>query len=201
MKYMKHNSFTIIYVPGLGVQNDTIRRVALQLWSLIGRVDVIFVPMKWRDPNEQYENKRDRIIQAIQQVASQHSVVLVGESAGGAMTMALLRSFPHKIHTVVTLCGKNQHASRVSSAIYRQNPAFHDAMTAADNAVTHFSHEERTRIITFYSPYDTVVPPKDSLIDGATHKAILFPGHIPTVVYLLFLRFPLIIASIKHHRL
>lgn len=184
---MKHNSFTIIYIPGLGAQNDMIRRVALQLWGWVGRIDIIFVPMNWRNQDEHYDDKRDRIIQAIDQVAPHSSVVLVGESAGGAMTMELLHSLPHKIHTVVTFCGKNQHAAAVSSAIYRQNPAFHDAMTAADNAVTHFSHEERTRIITFYSPYDTVVPPKDSLIDGATHKAILFPGHIPTVVYLLFL--------------
>lgn len=196
---MKRPQLTLIYIPGLGGRNDNMRRLALWFWKLFGGVNVLFVPMRWNDTDDTYTHKIERIYHALDQISHKEEVILVGESAGGAIALSVFGKSPKAIRGVVTICGKNQGAQSVSPTIYQNNPAFVHTMHAVDMAVAKFSNAERRSIINFYSRLDSVVSPQDSLVEGATHIQIHFPGHISTITYVLFLRFQSIIRSIEFY--
>ena len=173
----------IIYIPGLGDRYDAIRRLGLALWRRPG-VRVTHLPMNWSDPRESYAQKVERIRRAIE--GSGDTVTLVGESAGGAMAIGVMRELAGSVNSVVTVCGMNQGAHRVSPRLYENNKAFQEAMQTADAVVSTLTEQEKASMLTVYSSADMTVRPRDTRIDGVEAVDLRIPGHGLTIIAVLF---------------
>lgn len=174
----------IIYIPGLGDRYDGIRKTALKRWRS-KRMKVTFVPMKWRHSTETLADKQQRIHDAIAGISASQ-IVLVGESAGGSMVITETFRRGTRVTKGITIFGKNIRADRVATSIYANNPAFRDSMEAADRTVSNLSLSEAKRITVLYSPFDPTIQYPDTAIPGAVIKKIYTPGHLFSIVLVLF---------------
>jgi len=191
LKTVKH----YIYIPGLGDHFDFLRKLILRIWWQNANTRVTFVPMRWADRHETYEAKYQRVAAAIKAV--DNKVILVGESAGGAMTMFALSRHPKEIDHVVTICGYNHDADAVHLEHKTRHPAFYRIMPAVDAIVVQLSKEERARITTIYSTKDTIVIPEHSRIEGAQATVLHTSGHLLNIARALLGRYPLKLTSTK----
>lgn len=182
----KDRIIRVIYVPGLGDKYDIVRRIGLWLWRFQLRgARVTFVSMKWSVADDSYEAKVARIADAISNSKAGEQIVLIGESAGGGMVLANWLN-DTRVDAIVTVCGKNKGRENISETTYRRNPAFRSAMIDAEGALADSSESARARVLTVYSPQDTVVPPEDTLVHGAREMTIPTGGHGRTIVTVLF---------------
>lgn len=185
----------VIYIPGLTDRYDVFRKLGLMLWRRPG-VAVSLVPMRWLDPQETYEDKVARIGEAITKFDDRR-VVLVGESAGGAVAIACYRRFHEQIARVVTVCGMNQGAGVVNPVLYRKNRAFRDAMMASDDALPALTAKDKTNMLTIYSSNDGIIGKKETLLEGVRSIDIKIPLHMLAIGYVLFVRSSLVTGSEK----
>lgn len=181
----------IIYIPGLGDKYDVVRKIGLKLWRRPG-VRVSHLPMRWEDPQETYEQKLVRLETLIEAYPDAR-VILVGESAGGSVTISATRRFKDVVDRSVTVCGMNYGASNVNPSLYSRNVAFRDAMIEADRTVATLSKDERAKLLTIYSSMDFTVRPKNTLIDGVASRDLKVFGHMQAILLVLFVRFGLIL--------
>lgn len=158
-----------LYLSGMGDRFDPARKLMLAYWRLRGR-SIHLVPMRWRDVGETYEQKEQRIREAIH-LRSEGRVVLVGESAGGSMAIRILLDHPELIARVVTVCGFNHTASGVGGFYRKYTPAFYEVVKAND-ASEKAMHQEASRIKTVFASHDMVVYPKYSRVKGAEEVSI-----------------------------
>ncbi len=185
----------VIYIPGLGDGYDLFRRVALYFWRRPS-VAVTLVPMHWRDPHETYEEKVARIGKAIDRYEDRE-IILIGESAGGAVAIASLHHFRGKITRLVTICGMNQGTGNVNPSLYRRNRAFRDAMLASDRTLPVLTPPEKAMMQIIYSSRDGVVGEKDTCIEGVRAIDIKIPMHMIAIGYTLLFGRQLVIGDEK----
>mgnify|MGYP003335341617 CR=1 FL=1 len=176
----------IIYIPGLGDGYDPLRRLALFFWRR-SFIAVTLVPMRWHDRDETYEEKTARVDKAIRKY-DDRTVILVGESAGGAVAVACFHRFRAHIHQLVTVCGMNQGVGNVSPRLYRKNRAFRDAMLASDDAIPLLTATDKADVLTIYSSRDGVIGERDTLIAGTSSVDTKIPLHMFAIGYVLFVR-------------
>lgn len=169
-----------IYIPGFGDRFNALRRIALKRWA--GGVTI--VPMYWSDKDETYQQKYERIIEAMDGIAAE-DVQLVGESAGGAMAMYVFSRHTERIASVTTLCGYNHGAEEIVQFQRRRHPAFYPLLQRVDRIVENLSPDMRQRITTIYSSRDHVVTPPHTRIEGTREVAMSIPGHIVSIGYFL----------------
>ncbi|HEX8390173.1 MAG TPA: alpha/beta hydrolase [Candidatus Saccharimonadales bacterium] len=183
----------LIYVPGLGDGYTPVRRFALRFWREKG-MHVSLLPMRWADRHETYEQKIARL-HALIDTRPDDKLVLVGESAGGAVVLAALRSLGPRVDRVVTICGMNHGASSVGAHIYRKNSAFRAAMQATDEVTSTLTQAEKGRIKTVYSSRDLTVRPKHTLLPGVDAVDIKVPGHLHSILSVLLKHSELVVQA------
>lgn len=169
-----------IYLSGLGDRFDAVRRVMLAMWRLRGR-NIVLVPMSWGEVSESYQRKQQRIREEIDS-GSAEEVVLIGESAGGAMAIRMLADDPQAITRVVTICGYNHTATGIHDAHRSMHPAFVKTVEANDQSSAQIRQYAK-RITTIFAPRDNVVAPKYSQIEGAAERRV--PGRLHQLVIVL----------------
>lgn len=174
----KTANITLIYLPGLGDSYDGMRRFALKFWRRNG-MKVVLVPMMWSDREESLDHKLERIGDEIRQAPG--DVVLLGESAGGSMAIVAAATYADRVTQVITLCGKNVGADRVSPRLYKSHPAFRESTLRADAIVSSFDQPDTEIFDIFYSPYDPTVRPVDTLIPGARSHVLPGAGHLMVI--------------------
>lgn len=169
-----------IYIPGLGDRFDVLRRIVLRRWR---RDDerVTFVPMRWNDKRETYEQKYARVTKAIDS-AKGDKIILVGESAGGAMALLAFSRNLALVDSIVTICGYNHGASDIEPYRRRRNPALYPLLENVDRIVPHLSTRQRRRITTLFSTRDRTVTPEHSSINEAQKIVLHTPGHMVTII-------------------
>lgn len=183
----------ILYIPGLGDHYDVVRRLGLLTWRRDG-VGVELVPMRWHDATESFGQKLDRIKTIID--ADKSPVVLVGESAGGAMVIKATNEFQDHVVATITLCGMNHGAKNVNARIYDRNPAFHQAMKAADRVVATMDEQAKRKTLIIYSSQDHTVRPTNTLVSGVQSYDLRTPGHLTSIMLALKLRSELVYSFI-----
>lgn len=181
---MKH----FIYIPGLGDRFDPLRRLVLLRWKTDAKVT--FVPMTWNDRKRTYEESYERICHAIAK-AKGDEIILVGESAGGAMALYTFSRQRENVSRVITICGYNYGASEVNPAHKHLHPAFYALMPKVDEVVERLTPEMRARITTIYSTMDHVVTPRHSRIEGTREVVIHTPGHLMAITRILLAKSPI----------
>lgn len=179
----------LIYIPGLGDGYDPIRKLGLAFWNRKD-VIVIHVPMNWSHETETFENKFARIERAVESNANH--VVLVGESAGGAMAIAAAQLLGARIAHTITLCGMNQGVQNVNPRLYQSNPAFEATMQHADESGSKLTSEDKAAMTIVYSSNDFTVRPKNTLLSGVKAIDLKTPGHAFTILSVLYFRSGLI---------
>ena len=172
----------IFYIPGLGDNYDRFRKAVMRGWRK-PKVQVTLISMNWRDRDETYEQKLRRIQSDIRK-SSAERIVLIGESAGGAMAVSEGLRSGTKVNKVITLCGKNIRADRLAPSLALRNPAFKDALVSSDKAVTTMNAEkDGKRFSVFYSPFDPMIWLKDTKLPGATMIKLPTSGHFFSIVF------------------
>lgn len=179
-----------IYIPGLGDHFDPLRRLVLRVWWRGRGVRVTFVPMRWANQQETFEEKYQRVAKAIERAAG-NKITLVGESAGGAMTMLALSRHEKEVDAVITICGYNHDAKDVNPIHKIKHPAFYRLMPVVDKIVSKLSSQARQRITTIYSTGDVTVVPEHSRIEGTKAVILHTPGHFLNIGRMLLTRYPL----------
>lgn len=169
-----------LYIPGLGDHYDPLRRLGLRRWRRYG-MSVTLVPMRWSDRSESYQTKRARVEAALAAVPDGQKITLIGESAGGAVALAVFHAHADRISRLVTICGKNHGADTLWQGYRRRKPAFVAAVERADATLPMLSPAETARIVTVYSTGDRVVRPKDTRIHGAKAVELHSRGHLRTI--------------------
>jgi hypothetical protein len=173
------NNIHIIYLPGLGDRYDPFRRFLLSLWRYVN-VSVELVPMRW-ESHEALPDKLARIANAIDEASSKR-VVLLGESAGGSVTMIMYAKQGNNLAGAMTICGNNHGSNNVSPRLYNKNPAFRDAMTSADRSVEQLSQEACRSFISIHPTYDPVVPVRETLLPRCKEVVLLSVGHLLPII-------------------
>ena len=172
----------IFYIPGLGDNYDRYRKSVIRSWRK-SSTQVTLIPMNWRDRDETYEQKLRRIQSEIRK-SSAERIVLVGESAGGAMAVNEGLRSGTKVNKVITLCGKNIRSDRLAPSLALHNPAFKDALIASDRAVASMdADKDGRRFSVFYSPFDPMIWLKDTKLPGATMLKLPTSGHFFSIVF------------------
>lgn len=172
----------VIYVPGLGDSFDTARVFTVGLWKMHG-LGASCTPMRWSS-KESYEQKLQRLLDDIDR---KDSVILVGESAGGAIALRAAEISP-KVRACVTLCGISTSAMRVGDGYSRRAPALRTAVSRIPS--THTS-----RVHSIYSALDLTVPPRYAVAKGATVHRIYVPGHLFAIAAGLVWKVPRVIRK------
>lgn len=171
-----------IYLPGLGEGLLTpFRRALLWLWRLRG-MRVTFVEMRWNDTAESWQQKYQRLVDAAKEHENQQ-LILIGESAGGAMALQALSKGEIDFDTVVTVCGYNHGASGLADIQSKLHPAFVELVKANDDL--QLSSDHSGKLINLYSEFDQTVRPERSLVDGARHNKLPKLPHMSAITYIL----------------
>ena len=188
----------IIYLPGLGDRYDFFRRACLKLWQFYG-ARVTIVPMQWGS-DELYGDKRARAEVVLRRYTNDERVVLMGESAGGSMALALYAAHSDRVAGVMTLCGKNTRADNVLPRIYARNPAFRDAMHAAEIAAAGLSKSQRRAFVSVVPWYDPTVPVSETLLSDCQKMRLPVVGHLLSILLMLTVYAPCIVRRAKKLR-
>lgn len=178
-----------IYIPGLGDHFDSLRKLALRRWKN-AETKVTFVPMRWANKHETFEEKYGRIARVIERTKSD-KIVLVGESAGGAMALLAFSRHMEAVDRVITVCGYNHDAEDVNPIHKTKHPAFYQLMPGVDEIVAGLNPQVASRITNIFSMADTTVVPKHSQIEGAKAIILHTPGHFSNIARTLLTRYPL----------
>lgn len=174
----------IIYLSGFGNSYNTFREKYVARWR---RRDVTteFVPMNWTDGAQLHE--KTQLANAAIDTALEKGkrVVLVGESAGGAMSLYLYGQRPKDITRVITLCGKNKNPANVSPTLYKRSPAFLELMQRVEDDTAALRRAKRERIVSIRPLFDGVVPIQEMLVADCKSVRIPSVGHISSIALLL----------------
>lgn len=174
----------IIYLSGFGNNYNALRGKYVARWR---RRDITteFVPMNWTDGASLEEKTAlaDTAISAALEKGKR--VVLVGESAGGAMSLYLYARRPKDISHVITLCGKNRSPTTVSPIFYNRSPAFYELMHAVEADVAALRRAKRERIISIRPLFDGVVPIHEMLVADCQSVRVPSVGHITSIALIL----------------
>jgi pimeloyl-ACP methyl ester carboxylesterase len=140
--------------------------------------------MRWNDKSEIYEQKYARVARAIDS-AKGDKIILVGESAGGAMALLAFSRNLTVVDSIVTICGYNQGASDIAPYRRHHNPALYPLLKSVDQIVPLLTARQRQLITTIVSSKDRTVTPEHSVIDKAQKVVLHTPGHMMTIVRVL----------------
>ena len=174
-----------VYLPGLGDgMFNYLRRAMLIGWRLRG-LSVSFVDLNWGDLNESSSAKYNRVLEHLTKY-SDRQVVLIGESAGGAMALRLFLESNVNINYVYTICGYNNGAEHIDKRHHEAHPAFIPTVNRVDRSLQKIKVGDINPITAYYSPSDEVVDFDRTQIIGA--KTVKLPplSHVGAIGYFLF---------------
>lgn len=179
---MKHN---VIYVPGLGDPRYPQQGWALKAWDHLYGIRTHYLPLIWGD-GEVFQPKFQRLLADIDELATSTSQLsLIGVSAGASAVLNAFAERPDAIDKVVCICGKINNPQTISRATLEHNPVFGESITLLQANLPRLDSVQRARIMSIHPLRDGVVPPKDTIIDGAHEKVIPSIGHVASIGYCL----------------
>ena len=174
----------VLYIPGLGDSFDAARRLALSYWKVWG-ITAELVPMNWKT-SETYDEKYQRLVA---QARRHEHVIIIGESAGAAMALRVSEDMEN-IANCITLCGVAKNTAYISTHYDRRAPALRSATRNIPN-----TYRNTLNIISIFTPLDTTVAPKNTVVAGATKHRLYLPTHMLTIVFGLIAYLPYLLKS------
>jgi hypothetical protein len=188
----------IIYVPGILDDIYRAQTLAVATWLLYG-VHGHCHAFPWAG-DENYDQKFDKLLAAIDKYADDgHLVSLVGASAGASAVINAYVARSSKITGLVYICGKINGPETVSEATYNHNPAFKTSMDQLQTNLKRLKGDDKSRMLSLYSPADQTVPHRATTIAGVEERALPSISHGRAIMYSLTVGAPIIISHLKRH--
>jgi len=172
----------VIYVPG--IRDDWFKAQSFLLWFWRFRgVKPICHEMPWSG-NEPYEAKVDRLLAQIDhEAAAGYKISLLGASAGASAVLNAYAARRESITGVVLICAKINLPDSVSKHTYDQNPAFKTSLQELQKLLPRLTAQDKSKILSIYSPVDTSVPHADTIIPGVREVALRPLSHGQAILY------------------
>lgn len=145
--------------------------------------------MPWRGASD-YDKKHAALLARIDQLdESGYSVSLVAASAGASAALNGYIERRDKLRKVVLICGKINRPDSVGEQVYRRNEAFRPAMKRLQETVALLTVDDKAKILSLFSPIDTVVPYLDSNIDAVVERRLWSLNHAVSILTAISLQF------------
>jgi len=160
--------------------------VSRLFWRLFG-VEVHYLALGWHS-DEPFDKKLEKLLALADELHTKHgSVSMVGVSAGAT---AVLNAFVQKrdIVKVVCICGKINNPQTVGVKTYEYNPPFKESVYLLQKNLPKLGPSDRQRIMSTHPLQDPVVPPADTIIDGAYELAVPTKGHSFSIYFSVMFR-------------
>jgi hypothetical protein len=149
------NTPNLILIPGLG-DRKWLYQLVCPLWRARGFRPHVFT-FGWEDPTSNYNDKQNRLNNYIRNLNG--DVYIIGASAGGVAALSALVVDDGKIKGIATIA---------TPYVYRQRLKNETLARAISELASNLPGMQAkfTRITSFYSIHDQVVPPTDSRLDN-----------------------------------
>ena len=166
----------VIYLPGVGDHTNAPFQIkALERWHKLG-LEPSLQAIGWSN-NVSYEAKLNRILKAVDDLASHHLVSLVGASAGASMAVNVYAVRRAKIHKVALICGKVNNPQTLGDNYKNKYPALLGSVTASNKNAKKLSAADKKKMLTVVPIFDGTVLRSDSIIPGVKNRTIPFILH------------------------
>lgn len=183
----------IIYIPGFNEKYDPFRRWALRQWSF-KNVTIEMADVDW--PNGKFTEMLATIDKAIDR-ASGKKIVLLGESAGGSLTVHAYAKRKDDVYKVMTICGKNTRPETVGEKYYDYSPAFRDSMMLLNKSLESLPESKRSQFVSIHPLYDPLVSVRDTLLPGCKEVRLWLVGHTLVTLLALTVLSPIVVRAAK----
>ena len=149
------NTPNLILIPGLG-DRKWLYQLVCPLWRARGFRPHVFT-FGWEDPTSNYHDKQNRLNNYIRNLNG--DVYIIGASAGGVAALSALVVDDGKIKSIATIA---------TPYVYRQRLKNETLARAISELASNLPGMQAkfTRITSFYSIHDQVVPPTDSRLNN-----------------------------------
>lgn len=185
----------VIYIPGLGDDRPRGQKLALNLFKL-ARIKPNYFAIGWKDSGT-YKTKLEELDELIAELYKTRSVHLFAASAGASAAINSFAKNLDKVSSISLVCGKIQNISKIGGEYYQKNPNFKVSIELLEKSLNKLNKNSTAKILSIRPRRDSVVPPKDTIIDGANNLQSFTFGHTPTIAHYLTVGLPRIIWWIK----
>ncbi len=186
---------SVIYIPGLGDEKPRGQKLALNLFRPVG-IKPHYFAVGWKDYGT-YQDRLHELDALVEELYKTHSVHLFAASAGASAAVNCFANNLDKVSSVSLVCGKIQNIGKIHSSYYTQNPNFKDSVDLLEESLEKLNEKSRAKILSIRPQKDSVVPPRDTIIEGAKNLQSFTFGHTPTIVHYLTVGLPRIIWWIR----
>lgn len=179
-----------IYIPGIGDQKTRGQDKAIQLLRLFG-IKPYYFAFGWADGSKDFNNRLDELLKEIDSLNSRgYKVSLVAASAGASGALNVFAKRKDIINSVSLICGKVHNLESIGSAYLQRNPKFADNIKLLPESMGRLDTKDGRRIMSIRPVRDGVVPPEDTIIDGARNIQSFTFGHSTTIAHYLTVGLP-----------
>ncbi len=176
---MKHH---IIYVPGINDDIGRLQSCLLWFWRLFG-VRAHLHAMPWLGEGAFQPKLQDLLDQIDTYHGRDYKVSLIGASAGASAVLHAYVQRRDKINGLVYICGKINRPETVSDRTYGENPAFKESLYTLSGTLKQLAAEDKRQMLSVYSPADTTVTYRDTIIPGIPEKSLPALRHGVAIIY------------------
>lgn len=187
----------VIYVPGILDDKYRAQSSLVASWILHG-VHGHCHEMPWAGEGA-WEPKFQGLLDEIDKHRKQgHLVSLAGASAGASAILNAYAARKDDITGVAYICAKINGPETVEDKTYRENPAFKTALYALQDELKKLTDEDKAKFHSFYSPADTRVPYKATVIPGVAESKLPAMRHGRAILYAIGPGAGTLLAPLKH---
>lgn len=195
LRVMKRKK-VIIYIPGLGDSKSRGQELALKLFRLFG-IKPYYFAIGWAD-KDTFEIKFDELLSLVDELyKNEYTVNILAASAGASAALNIFAERRKEINSVSLICGKVNNLDKIGKEYYEKNPNFKDSVDLLPRSLAKLNLEDRAKILSIRPVRDSVVPPKDTIIDGAKNLQSFTFGHSTTIAHYLTVGIPRIVWWIR----
>ena len=192
--------FAAIYIPGLGDHRPKYQDKVYLLLKLFG-IEGYYFPFGWADDGS-FDARLTELIEMIDDLNSRgFRVSLIAASAGASGALNAFVKRKDKIASVTIICGKVNNLDKIGGTYFDINPKFKRSVKILPESLKKLDSASRARIMSICPLRDSVVPPKDTIIEGARNLQSFTFGHSSTIAHYLTVGIPRIVWWIRKQSL
>lgn len=179
----------VVLVPGLGDRMRwlvRLQREALRTWQRRGVRTSVF-RVGW-SADVALDDRVDALLAHVGRIEARgETVVLVGASAGAGPALAAFERHPG-LGAVVLVTGKFHDPSAIPAPVLAHNDVFDESLRTVPERVARLGADQRARVLSLRSRFDTVIPDDDPVLPGAVNEEMPVVGHVVAIGFALLFR-------------
>ncbi len=186
----------VIYIPGLGDEKPRGQKLALNLFKIF-RIKPYYFAIGWAD-NNTFDTKLNELLSLVDELHEEGCKInVLAASAGASTALNLFAERRKEISSLSLICGKVNNLDKIGKEYYEKNPNFKDSVEMLPKSLAKLNLEDRAKIMSIRPVKDSVVPPKDTIIEGAKNLQSFTFGHSSTIAHYLTVGLPRIFWWIR----